>query len=225
MRADFGRVAHPVTDKPPRPVHNVPVMRIYAGDDPHLREAGTRAATSAMRAGRLVIAPADTHYAVVADAFSQPGIQRMREIRGIAEGTAIPVFIDKRTTVHALWGRVPHDAEVLARTFWPGPLTLIGKPQLSLAWGAGTADAVAIRMPLHPWMLALVAATGPIAATGAGVPMPVGLADCDDSGISVGLDGGQLPGGSASTIVDLRTGVEVVREGAISAEQIERALG
>lgn len=201
------------------------VMRIYPGDDPQLREAGTRAAVTALRSGRLVVAAADLHYAVLADAFSQTGIERLREARGIPEGTAIPVFIDRRTTMHALWGRVPRDAEILARRFWPGPLTMIGKAQLSLAWSAGSEDAVALRMPAHPWMLQLVAEVGPIAATGGGIPLPVTLADCDTQGVSVALDGGELPGGPASTMVDLRTGVDVVREAAISEAQIRAALG
>lgn len=204
------------------------VMRSYPGDDPALRAAGTRAAVTAMRSGRLVLAPADFHYAVIADAFSMPGVQRLRDLRGIPEGSAIPVFIDRRTTMHALWGRVPRDAEVLARTFWPGPLTLIGKPQLSLAWTAGVADAVALRMPLHPWMLALVAELGPLAGTGAqrpDEPAPTSLAACDDQGISIGLDGGDLPGGPVSTVVDLRSGVEVLREGAIPTNAIMAALG
>lgn len=202
-------------------------MRTYPGDDLDLRAAGTRAAVTAMRSGRLVIAPADFHYAVVTDAFSAPGMARLRQVRSVPPGTAIPVFIDRRTTLHALWGRVPRDAEVLARTFWPGPMTLIGKPQLSLAWDAGTTDAVAIRMPLHPWMLALVAQLGPIAATGAqveGQPLPVTLDAGDDTAISVGLDAGVLPGGPVSTIVDLRSGVDVLREGAIPTADIEAAL-
>lgn len=200
-------------------------MRTYPGDDADLRAAGTRAAVTALRSGRLVVAPADYHYATICDAFSVTGVERMRTARSIAEGTSIPVFIDRRTTLHALWGRVPHDAEALARAFWPGPLTLIGKPQLSLAWTAGTSDAVAIRMPAHPWMLQLVAAVGPIAATGAGSPMPVTLADAATEQVSIGLDGGQLRGGPASTVVDLRGGVEVLREGPITADEVMQALG
>jgi L-threonylcarbamoyladenylate synthase len=203
-------------------------MRTYAGDDATLRAAGTRAAVTAMRSGRLVLAPADSHYAVITDAFSVPGVQRLREVRGIPEGTAIPVFVDRRTTMHALWGRVPRDAEVLARAFWPGPLTLIGKPQLSLAWNSGVSDAVALRMPLHPWMLKLIAELGPLAATGAprpDEPPPALLSASDDKGVAIGLDGGELPGGPVSTVVDLRGGVEVLREGAIPAVEIMAALG
>jgi tRNA threonylcarbamoyl adenosine modification protein (Sua5/YciO/YrdC/YwlC family) len=202
-----------------------PVMRTYPGGDRELRAAGTRAAATALRSGRLVAAPADSHYALIADAFSTAGVARLREARGIDAGAAIPVFIDRRTTLHALWGRVPRDADVLARRFWPGPLTLVGKPQLSLAWTAGTIDAVAIRLPAHPWMLELVAAVGPIAATGAGTPLPVTLGECDTAGVAIGLDGGELPGGPSSTMVDLRTGVDVVREGAIPATAINAALG
>jgi tRNA threonylcarbamoyl adenosine modification protein (Sua5/YciO/YrdC/YwlC family) len=203
-------------------------MRTYPGDDPDLRAAGTRAAITAMRSGRLVLAPADFHYAVITDAFSVPGVQRLRDVRGIPDGTAIPVFIDRRTTMHALWGRVPRDAEVLARAFWPGPLTLIGKPQLSLAWTAGVSDAVALRMPLHPWMLALVSELGPLAGTGAprpDAPPPTLLSACDHQGVAIGLDGGELPGGPVSTVVDLRSGVEVLREGAIPAAEVMAALG
>ncbi len=203
------------------------VMRTYAGDEAGSRAAGTRAAATSVRSGRLVLAPADLHYAVVADAFSLPGVARLREARQVPAGAAVPVFIDRRTTLHALWGRVPRDAEVLARRFWPGPLTLIGKPQLSLAWDAGVADAVAVRMPLHPWMLELVAAVGPLAATGAqiaGQPQATTLQDCDATSVAIGLDAGELEGGAASTVVDLRTGVEVVREGAIPADAILKSL-
>lgn len=199
-------------------------MRTYAGNDVQLRSAGTRAAVTAMRSGRLVVAPADFHYATVTDAFSTVGIQRLRTARGIPDGTTIPVFINRRPTLHALWATVPREAEILATAFWPGPLTLIGRPQLSLAWTAGTADAVAIRMPLHPWMLELVAAVGPIAATGAGMPMPVMLAEANTEQVSIGLDGGELPGGPPSTMVDLRNGVEVLREGRISADDIHAAV-
>lgn len=132
-------------------------------------------------------------------------MQRLREARGIPEGSAIPVFIDRRTTMRALWGRVPHDADRSAS--WPGPLTLIGKPQLSLAWTAGVSDAVALRMPMHPWMLQLIAELGPLAGTGAprpDEPPPTSLATCDEQAVAIGLDGGQLPGGPVSTVVDLR---------------------
>ncbi len=211
-----------------RGCNNRRVMRTYAGDDAVSRASGTRAAATSMRSGRLVLAPADLHYAVVADAFSLPGLARLREARQVPAGAAVPVFIDRRTTLHALWGRVPRDAEVLARRFWPGPLTLIGKPQLSLAWDAGVSDAVAIRMPLHPWLLELIATVGPLAATGAqvaGQPQATSLAQCDTASIAIGLDAGELQGGPTSTVVDLRTGVEVVREGAIAAEAILEALG
>ena len=55
-------------------------MRTYPGDDPQLRAAGTRAAVTALRSGRLVLAPADFHYAVLTDAFSATGVARMYNI-------------------------------------------------------------------------------------------------------------------------------------------------
>jgi len=54
--------------------------------------------------------------------------------------------------------------------------------------------------------------------------MPVELASADQEQISIGLDAGTLRGGPASTVVDLRSGIEVVREGPISSEQIQQAI-
>ena len=120
-----------------------------------------------MRSGDW-LAPADFHYAVTADAFSVPGCA------AAAEGAVSPT--DRRYRCSSTGARPctpcgarPRDAEILARAFWPGPLTLIGKPQLSLAWTAGVADAVALRYALHPWMLTLVAEVG-LAGTGAQRP-------------------------------------------------------
>jgi tRNA A37 threonylcarbamoyladenosine synthetase subunit TsaC/SUA5/YrdC len=69
------------------------------------------------------------------------------------------------------------------------------------------------------------AAGGPTAPPGAGNPLPTALDGCDTEGVAVALDGGTLPGGPASSVVDLRRGVDVVREGAVPAADILAAVG
>lgn len=203
-------------------------MRTYPASDDLLRRAGTTAATTALRGGRLVLAPADFHYAAVADAFSATGVTELRRVRELSPGSAIPVFIDRWATVHAVFRTVTPTVETLIRAFWPGPLTLVGSPQPSLAWDAGSAKAVAVRMPMHPWVLDLIAEIGPLAATGAqapGRPPPSRLAECSAESIAVGLDGGELPGGPASTVLDVRGPTPVVvRPGAVPEPEIWAAL-
>ena len=53
-----------------------------------------------MRSGRLVLAPADYHYAIVTDAFSQSGLQRLRELLD-RTGPDVPLAIALRDALLA----------------------------------------------------------------------------------------------------------------------------
>ena len=115
-------------------------------------------------------------------------------------------------------------ARVLAERFWPGPLSLV-----LVAPRRGT---IAFRVPDHAIARRL------IAASGGGLPVTSanrsGQGDCRtadevmaqlDGRIALVLDGGPTTGGVSSTVVDCTTEqIKILREGAISAEQIETAL-
>jgi L-threonylcarbamoyladenylate synthase len=89
-------------------------------------------------------------------------------------------------------------------------------------------------VPDHPTALALIAAAGAIAASSAnrsGEPeawdaddVAIALADADElDGI---LDGGRVPGGTASSVLDLSSGqARLVREGALSRAALEAVIG
>ena len=116
--------------------------------------------------------------------------------------------------------------------FWPGPLTLLMTPQPSLAWDVAVDSPVAVRMPLHPVALALLARTGPMAMTSANLPGMPAPSDVDDAleqlgdAVTVALDAGPLlsdGAGAPSTIVDVTGTVPVVvRIGAVSADDLRR---
>src|SRR5690606_27545542 len=105
----------------------------------------------------------------------------------------------------------PEVADLLARRFWPGPLTLVVPrsdavvPEVSA--GLGT---VAVRVPAHAVARALIAATDrPIAAPSAnrfGRVSPTTAAHVLeelDGRIDLVLDGGPTPLGVESSVVDL----------------------
>jgi tRNA threonylcarbamoyl adenosine modification protein (Sua5/YciO/YrdC/YwlC family) len=120
----------------------------------------------------------------------------------------------------------------LIEAFWPGGLTVVVEHAPSLAWDLGDArGTVAVRMPLHPIALDLLAETGPMAVSSANVsgqPPAVtaqqAYAQLGES-VSVYLDGGEVPVGLPSTIVDLTGQVPtVLRQGAISLAALREVV-
>ena len=129
---------------------------------------------------------------------------------------------------------VPRPAALLADACWPGPLTLI-VPRAAdvLDVVTGGRDTVAVRVPAHPLTLELLARFGSgLAAPSANrfgmvSPTTAEHVRVDLAGdIDLVLDGGASPVGVESTIVDCTVDPpQVLRPGAITAEQIEILLG
>ena len=103
----------------------------------------------------------------------------------------------------------------------------------SLAWDLGDVHGtVAIRMPLHPIALDLLAVTGPMAVSSANVtgqpPAVTAQQAYEQLGesVSVYLDGGEVPVGRPSSIIDLTGEVPLLlREGAISLAALREVVG
>jgi L-threonylcarbamoyladenylate synthase len=129
---------------------------------------------------------------------------------------------------------VPPGAATLAKRFWPGALTLVlaaleAAPKLVTA-GSGR---VAVRLPHHPIPLALIEGLGaPITGTSANFSGQPPARTAQEvrprlrEKVDLVLEGGPPSLGRESTVVDL-TGKAplVLREGAISREEIEECLG
>jgi len=169
------------------------------------RERGLNAAVAALRRGQLVGLPLDATYGLAADAFSERGIAALREAKGRVDLT-VPVMVPRVATVAGI-AQVGAAARALMAGFWPGPLTLVLPVQPTLAWPlADGRGAVAVRQPQHPVALELLARTGPLgvvaAAPGATDP-DVAFAGGMAERLAVLLDGGPLPGGAPSSVVDL----------------------
>ena len=125
-------------------------------------------------------------------------------------------------------------AMALMERFWPGALTLVLRktddvPDIVTAG----METVALRVPDHPVPREIARLLGaPITGTSANLSGRPGLTNAagvlKEFGDTVDfvLDGGEAEGGVASTIVDMTEDeVRVLREGAISREEILNALG
>jgi L-threonylcarbamoyladenylate synthase len=126
-------------------------------------------------------------------------------------------------------GRMPPLATRLAARFWPGPLTLLlsKKSSVPSSVTAGL-DTVAVRMPQGLARELVRLAGVPIAAPSAnlsGRPSPTTAAHvADDFPDVYVLDGGATEHGLESTVVALTPYPTVLRQGAISEEELRRSI-
>jgi L-threonylcarbamoyladenylate synthase len=208
-------------------------MRKVTVDPARCRAEDLREAVAWLRGGRIVAFPTDTFYGLAADPRSAAAVQRLYALKGRAAEAAVPLIAASLDQVKALGGSWTPAMSVIARTFWPGPVSVICEAPTDMAvevhGGAGT---IAIRVPDHHVARTLADAFGaPITATSAnrsGEP-PAQSAGAltfqpDDSMLLV-IDGGETPGGAPSTIVDARGGAPVlVRAGAIAWNRVLESL-
>ena len=185
-----------------------------------------------MQRGDLVVIPTDTVYGVGADAFDPAAVRGLLAAKGRGRDMPPPVLVSAATTLDALATRVPAYARALVEAFWPGPLTLVCHQQTSLQWDLGdTRGTVAVRMPDHEIALEVLERTGPLAVSSANRTGMPAATDADQAeemlgdAVAVVVDGGEAPGGEASTIIDC-TGPQgrVLRRGALSVAQLDEVL-
>ncbi|MCX6406721.1 MAG: L-threonylcarbamoyladenylate synthase [Propionibacteriales bacterium] len=202
----------------------------YDCADEEMRRTGVDAAQAALEAGELAVLPTDTVYGLAADAFSPEAVQRLLDAKGRTRQKPPPVLVGAPTTLEALVTEVPGWLRSMTTELWPGPLTVVCRQQPSLTWDLGeTHHTVAVRMPDHPVALGLLKQTGPLAVSSANLTGEPAATTIDDAErmlgetVSVYLDAGRSPGGTASTILDV-TGAtpRILREGPIGLDVLHR---
>ena len=187
-------------------------------------------AVEELQRGAAVVVPTDTVYGLAAFPENPDAVQWVFELKRRPDHKSLPVLA---ADVRALETVVDMDesARLLAERFWPGPLTLALPRAAGFDHdlGAGTNSTVAVRVPAHEVVLALLERTGPLAVTSANLSGEPAATTTDEAraafgdAIPVYLEGGTCSGG-ASTVVSLDEGVSVLRSGPVSEEEIRRAL-
>ena len=183
--------------------------------------------------GGVAAIPTDTLYGLAADALNSVAIERVFAIKERPEGMALPVLLADMEQLSLVAREVPESARVLAKAYWPGPLTLIvwGAEGLPPRLTAGDAT-VAVRVPDHPVPRELARRLGkPITGTSANISSAPDPQSLDELRAQVGervdrvLTIGPAPAGVASTIVAL-TGDSpgLIREGAIPFAEVAALL-
>lgn len=185
-------------------------------------DEGLAAAAEILERGGLLAFPTDTVYGVACAASRPDRVDGLFALKRRPPEKRIPILVAGLDGIPPGW-RVDDRARALADAFWPGALTLV----LPAADGGETQ---AFRAPDHPVALALIGRAGPLLATSANLSGEPDTLDADDVLIAFAtqsdeldavVDGGRVPGGVASTVVDLAADpARLLREGPVTRDQI-----
>jgi L-threonylcarbamoyladenylate synthase len=193
---------------------------------------GERVAAEWLCGGGIAVVPTDTVYGLAARPTDANAVRSVYRVKGRPEGMHLPVLAASVAQVRALGVTFTPGAEALARRWWPGPLTLAFgfAPHLARPdWLDGRAE-VAVRIPDHDFLRALLERTGVLVVTSAnahGAPTPRTAHDVAaglGSAVDLVVDGGELHD-VPSTLVNVNgpeTSVE--RVGALSRAAVADAL-
>lgn len=185
--------------------------------------------------GQPVAVPTETVYGLAADARNAAAVARIYAAKGRPDFNPLIVHVPDLAAAETL-GVFGDVERALAARFWPGPLTLVVPrtadcPVASIAT-AGL-DTIAIRVPEHRAMQALLAESGaPLAAPSANASGGVSPTKAShvlaslDGRIAMVIDDGPTTAGVESTIARVKDGaVEILRPGPVTEAMLAQASG
>ncbi|OFW23163.1 MAG: threonylcarbamoyl-AMP synthase [Acidobacteria bacterium RIFCSPLOWO2_02_FULL_59_13] len=183
--------------------------------------------------GQVLAIPTDTFYGLAANPFDAAAIENVFAIKGRPKNAPLLLLVDSVEMARELSPDLPDTFFLLAKRFWPGPLTLVVPASFELApeVTAGTGR-VGLRLPAAAIAVALIgAASCPLTATSANLSgqkecsTAQQVNDCLGDRLPLILDGGTSPQSRPSTVVKLEgKGWEILREGAVPGAEIARFL-
>ncbi len=194
-------------------------------------EALDRAAEH-IRRGQIVAVPTDALYALVGDPFSVPAVRQVYQAKGRQIHRALPLLVRDTLMVEELARDISPWFNLLARKFWPGPLTIImpASPKVPLR-ATGNTGRLGVRHASCKITDELIARLNqPIIATSANIS---GRPTCRsgievfgvmDGSVKLVLDGGTCEGMGASTVDITEIEWRMIKEGAITQKEIADCL-
>jgi L-threonylcarbamoyladenylate synthase len=143
-----------------------------------------------------------------------------------------PVLVNTLSKAREL-GDINGDVEALALRFWPGPLTIVVPSHATLPFQViGPEKVIGLRVPGRQDTLDLISKSGgSVLGTSANISGKLSLSKAEDAlkvfegKVDIVLDGGSMSKGLESTVVrEAKSGIQVLREGAISRRELRTVL-
>ena len=189
-------------------------------------------AAAAIRRGGIVAIPTDALYTLVCDPLNLQAVGRIFAAKGRREGQALPLLVSGVLMAEELAREVSGRFYLLARHFWPGPLTIIvpGSQRVPLKV-TGNSGRLGMRQAQSPVATALLEKLGqPLVSTSANLSgQPTCASGIEvfgamDGKLDLVLDGGRATGLGATTVDITEPYWRVIKEGAVAEKDIAEVL-
>jgi L-threonylcarbamoyladenylate synthase len=190
-------------------------------------------AAAAIRQGKVVSIPTDALYTLVADPFNLHAVGRVFAAKGREQHLSLPLLVSDLMMAEELAKELPNRFYVLARHYWPGPLTLIVPASARVPLKV-TGNTGRLAMRQSPSVIAnalLEKLNQPLISTSANISgEPTSKSGIEvfgrlDGRVDLVLDGGPCPGTWSTTVDITEPSWKLIREGAIPAKDIAECLG
>lgn len=179
--------------------------------------------------GGIIALPTETVYGLVSRADSPAALRRLYEIKQRPQGKPFALFVSGWNDVYPALVRENATAQLLARRFWPGPLTLVTESRSGCP--ASYDGTVGLRCPDHPVVQRLLSACGGLlvnTSLNLSQQPPARMlheARTVVQQVDIALDAGGLPDNLPSTVVDCRTTPpRLLRVGGLSESVVRSVL-
>jgi L-threonylcarbamoyladenylate synthase len=195
-------------------------------------QAAVDRAAYEIRRGRVIGVPTDALYVLAADPFNLQAVGRVFATKGREPVRSLPLAVSDTLMAEDLAKELNSRFYILARHFWPGPLTMIvpaaAKVPLKVTGNTGR---LAMRQAKSPLLDAIIEKAGhPLIATSANlsgqptISSGIELFAAMDGSVSLVLDGGLCTGPGSTTVDITEPYWRVIKQGAISERDIAERL-
>src|SRR3954453_17762131 len=199
-------------------------------EDPQ-QEALERAA-AAVRRGRVVAIPTDALYTLVADPFNLRAVTQGFKAKGREPHRSLPILVRDMMMAEELAGELNKRFFILARRFWPGPLTIIvpasAKIPLKVTGNTGRRALGQSKSTVAQKLIEML--NEPLISTSANISghptcrSGIEVFGTMDGRVDLVIEGGMCDGVGASTVDITELDWRMIKEGAVSAEDLAECL-
>jgi L-threonylcarbamoyladenylate synthase len=194
--------------------------------------AAVESAAAAIRRGCVVAIPSDALYILVADPLNLHAAGRVFEAKGREAQRSLPLLVGDLMMAEELSKELPARFYLLARRFWPGPLSIIVPASSRIPLKVtGNTGRLAMRQSRSKVATALIEKLSqPLIATSANISgQPTCASGIEvfgtmDGRVDLVLDAGHITGSGATTVDVTEPYWRLIREGAIPEREIAEVL-
>ncbi len=189
-------------------------------------------AAAAVRRGKVVAVPTDALYTLIADPFNLGAVAGVFRAKGRETHRSLPLLVNDIVMAEELASELSNRFFILARRFWPGPLTIIvpasAKVPLKVTGNTGRLALRQARCKITNDLVNML--NQPLISTSANISghptcrSGIEVFGTMDGRVDLVIDGGVCAGAGATTIDITEPYWKLIRAGAIDEKEIAECL-